>query len=306
MNGMRILLVLAVMIPACFAQVEVATKTPDSPAFTEGPTVDADGNVYFTNLGSQSILKLAPDGTLTTFREESHGANGLVFDAQYRLLACESGREHHRITRTDMKTGEIEVLADSYQGQPLNGPNDITVDGKGRIYFSDPSMRGNEAVYRIDTDGTLRQLIATPDIDRPNGLQISPDDKHLYLVESNGAEGRSRRIRVFDLAEDGTLSNPRVLINFYPGRSADGLAIDSEGNLYAAAGLHNTRGTSETLDTKPGVHIISPEGEEIEYIPTPQDTITNLAFGGPDLKTLYVTAGDTLFRVRTKVAGMRR
>jgi gluconolactonase len=98
----------------------------------------------------------------------------------------------------------------------------------------------------------------------------------------------------------------RVFHNFYPGRSADGLAIDTEGNVYAAAGLHRTRGTSETLDTKPGIHVFSPKGHLLEYIPIPEDTVTNCAFGGPDMKTLYVTAGKTLFRVRTKVAGTRR
>jgi gluconolactonase len=98
----------------------------------------------------------------------------------------------------------------------------------------------------------------------------------------------------------------RVFYNFYPGRSADGMTIDSEGNIHAAAGLHRTRGTSETLDTKPGIHVISPKGQLLEYIPIPEDTVTNCAFGGSDMKTLYVTAGKTLFRARTKIAGTRR
>ncbi len=305
MIGIRIL-ILATLIPACFAQapqVEVATSL----AFTEGPTVDADGNVYFTELRSQHIMKLPTKGRVEVFREDSNGANGLVFDSEYRLIACEGGRQGARITRTNIKTGEVEVLADSYQGQPLNGPNDVTFDGKGRLYFSDPGRGGHPAsVYRLDPDGTLDRLLTAPDIQTPNGVAVSPDDRHFYLVESNGAEGGARMIRAYDLAEDGTLSKMRQLINFYPGRSADGLSIDTEGNLYAAAGLHLTRGTSETLDTKPGIHVISPAGKEIEYIPIPEDTVTNCAFGGPDMKTLYVTAGKTLYRVRTKVAGMRR
>jgi gluconolactonase len=98
----------------------------------------------------------------------------------------------------------------------------------------------------------------------------------------------------------------RVHYNFYPGRSADGMTIDTKGNLWAAAGLHRRRGTAETLDTKPGVHVISPKGKLLRYIPIPEDTVTNCAFGGPDLKTLYVTAGKTLFRIRTDVVGTRR
>ena len=127
-----------------------------------------------------------------------------------------------------------------------------------------------------------------------------------YLVESNGAKDGARMIRAYDLQPDGTPVNMRVFYNFYPGRSADGMTIDTEGNIYAAAGLHRTRGTSETLDTKPGIHVISPKGQLLEYIPIPEDTVTNCAFGGPDMKTLYVTAGKTLFRVRTKIAGTRR
>jgi gluconolactonase len=113
-------------------------------------------------------------------------------------------------------------------------------------------------------------------------------------------------IGAWDLAEDGSVSNMRVFYNFYPGRSADGLAIDVEGNVYAAAGLNRRRGTSETLDTRPGIHVISPQGRLLRYYPIWEDTVTNCAFGGPDLRTLYVTAGKTLFAIRTEVAGTRR
>ena len=98
----------------------------------------------------------------------------------------------------------------------------------------------------------------------------------------------------------------RVFHNFYPGRSADGLCIDSQGNLYAAAGLHCRRGTSETLDTRPGIHVFSPAGRLLQFIPIPEDTITNCAFGAADLRTLYVTAGKTLFQVRMEAPGIRR
>jgi gluconolactonase len=284
--------------------VEVATIV----AFTEGPAADPAGNIYFTDTQNSRILKLAPDGKFTTFRQPSNRANGLVFDLQGRLLACEASPP--RVTRTDLNTGRVETLVERYDGRPLNGPNDITIDGRGRVYFTDPGdPKGGErgsSVYRIDPDGRVTLILAAPQIQRPNGLIASPDDKTFYLVESNQAENGARMIRAYDLAPDGSVANMRVFHNFYPGRSADGLCVDTRGNLYAAAGLHHRRGTSETLDTRPGVHVFSPAGKLLELIPIPEDTITNCAFGGPDLKTLYVTAGKTLFRHPVAVEGTRR
>jgi gluconolactonase len=281
-------------------EAEVAAIT----AFTEGPAVDRQGNVYFTETTFQRIMKLAPDGKLTVFRENSNGANGLIFDAQGRLIACEAGKQHPpRVTRTDLATGKVEVLADNYRGVRFTAPNDVTLDGKGRIYFTD--LPGG-AVYRIDPGGKLTRLLERPAIERPNGISISPDDRTLYLVEANQAEGGARMIRAYDLGADGSLSRMRVFHNFYPGRSADGLCMDTQGNLYAAAGLHRRRGTSETLDTKPGIHVFTPKGELRKFYPVPEDTITNCAFGGPDNKTLYVTAGKTLFRIANDIAGTGR
>jgi gluconolactonase len=195
------------------------------------------------------------------------------------------------------------VLADSYDGKPLNGPNDVTTDGKGRLYFTDLS---GAAVYRIDAPGKVMRILAAPDVQRPNGIQISPDDRTLYLVEANGAAGGARMIRRYDLQPDGTVRNMKVHYNFSPGRSADGMSIDSQGNLYASAGMNQLRGTAETLDTKTGVHVISPEGKLVKFIPIPEDFITNNAFGGPDMKTLYVTAGKTLYKLRTDIVGLPR
>jgi gluconolactonase len=197
----------------------------------------------------------------------------------------------------------LEVLADSYQGAALRGPNDVSIDSRGRLYFTD--LPG-AAVYRLDGPGQLTRILAGPEIQQPNGIQVAPDDRRLYLVESNQAKDGARMIRVYDLLPDGTVRNMRVHYNFYPGRSADGMSIDAEGNLYAAAGLNRLRGSSETLDTKAGVHVISPAGKLIHFIPIPEDTVTNTAFGGHDMKTLYVTAGKTLYRVRTATAGLPR
>jgi gluconolactonase len=301
---------IGVLVPTLAAaqQPEIATAV----AFTEGPTVDREGNVYFTEMVWQRIMKLSANGVLSVFRERSNNANGLLIDPQGRLVACE-GAESQRtgvlvkfkpqITRTDLRTGTMEVLADNYQGKPFVGPNDVTIDGKGRLYFTD--LTGG-AVYRIDGPGQLTRILAAPDIQRPNGIQISPDDARLYLIEANGVEGGARMIRAYDLRPDGTVANMRVHYNFYPGRSADGMSIDTQGNLYASAGMSQLRGTSETLDTRTGIHVISPEGKLLKFIPIPEDFITNNAFGGSDMKTLYVTAGKTLYKIRTEIAGLPR
>ena len=280
--------------------------------FTEGPTVYKDGSVFFTEMRSNRIMRYYPaTGQYETFRADARGANGLLFDAEWRLIACEG--DPARVTRTNMETGEVEVLADSYEGKRLHQPNDVTFDSKGRLYFSDrpgatiaDDQTGVFAVYRIDPDGTIDQILASPEIDMPNGIAISPNDTTLYLIEAHPDADKARNIRAYDLAEDGTVSNMRVFHDFYPGRSGDGMTIDSEGNLWVCAGLLRTRGTSETLDTKAGVHVFNPAGEEIEFYPVWEDTITNAAFGGPDLKTLYITAGKTLFQIQTPMVGTRR
>jgi gluconolactonase len=309
---LAVVVVCTLATPVLTQQLEVATSV----SMLEGPTVDADGNVYFTDLLMQRIMRFSKDGKYSVFRENSNVANGMVIDPQGRLIVAEGSRSPTaerlgirmgggipRVTRTDLKTGKMEVLADKYQGKPLSGPNDVTIDARGRIYVTDSD---GAAVYRIDGPQKIARILAAPDIQRPNGIQIAPDDKTLYLVEANGQKGGARMIRAYDLLPDGTVRNMRVLYNFYPGRSADGISIDTRGNLYAAAGLHATRGTAETLDTKCGVYVISPQGKLLKFIPVPEDYITNTAFGGPDMKTLYVTAGKTLYRMRNDIAGLPR
>ena len=300
---------LSVAAPADDPRVQ-ATKAQI--AFTEGPTVYKDGSVFFSEMRSGRILRYYPDsGRTEVFRAQSHGSNGLIFDDQWRLLACEA--DPPRVTRTNLETGEVEVLADSFEGKRLNHPNDVTFDSKGRIYFSDrprpqpdPDQTAVHAVYRIDPDGSLHQILAEPDIEKPNGLVISPDDTTFYLIEAHPDAGHARMIRAYDLVEDGSVSNMRVFHDFYPGRSGDGMTIDAQGNLYVCAGLHRMRGSSETLDTKAGVHVFSPDGERIDFYPVWEDTITNAAFGGPEMRTLYVTAGKTLFEIETEATGTRR
>ncbi|MSO57059.1 MAG: SMP-30/gluconolactonase/LRE family protein [Acidobacteria bacterium] len=303
-------------------QVEVAAHIWDVSGNLEGPTADADGNIYFTDaVAGNRIFRLGTDGTVSLFRQPANRAPGLVFDAQFRLIAAEFGdpatNTPGRITRTDLKTGKVEVLADSYQGTKLKDLNDVTFDGRGRIYFTYYGTDPLRGVYRIDTDGKLTRIVSATDVDTPNGLMVSPDDRTLYVIEANQTQGGRRAIRAFDLSPEGNASNPRVFHNFYPGRSGDGGTVDSEGNVWIAAGLNGPRGKTycdppikmgcaETLDTKAGVHVFSPAGVLLKFIPITQDTVTNIAFGGPDLKTVYVTAGNTLYKFRSKIAGTRR
>jgi gluconolactonase len=238
-------------------------------AATEGPAADAAGNVYYCD--GARIIKRAPDGTKSVFRENGVRTNGLVFDSQFRLLAAEmgdrTGETPSRVTLTEIAAGKYEVLADHYAGRRFNSLNDITVDGKGRIYFTDSGYKpadakmGASGVYRIDPDGKLTRILSAPEVDTPNGLIIS---------------------------------------------SADGMCIDVEGNLYMAAGLNKLRNFSETLDTKPVIHVYSPAGKLLRLVPISQDLITNCTFGGPEMKTLYVTAGRDLLEFRNTAPGTRR
>ena len=277
------------------AQIEAVFNVPV--VITEGVVAHPDGTVYFTDLRGDRILQLGTNGLITTYRQPANNPNGLRLDAQFRLLAAESTR----ITRTDLETGRIEVLADNSGAVDFGRPNDLTFDASGRIYFT-----GSGEVYRLDTDGTVTKIAASPLVQGSNGLILSLDDRTLYLVEINRGEGLPRRIRAFDLSPEGTLSNPQVCHDFAPGRGGDGMGIDVDGNVYVAAGMNQPRGTSETLQNQSAIYVLSPECELINQIPIPQDTMTNLGFGGPDMKTMYVTSGNSVFRVAMGIAGTRR
>jgi gluconolactonase len=299
--------------PATAQEVEVAARL----TLTETPAVDPEGNVYFIfgyfipNMLPR-IMKLSTNGVLSTYRE-NFKASSLLFDPQGRLIILGADLQGKPgVTRTDLHTDKTEVLIDNYEGMPLKGPNDMTMDGKGRLYFTD---RRGIAVYRVDAPGKIARILAAPDIEEPNGIGVSPDSKTLYVIETNQAKGGARRINAYDLADDGTVSRMRIFYNFYPGRSADGMKVDIQGNVYAVAGINfvstlnirpNRQVSDETMDTKCGVYVISPQGTLLKFIPVPEDTITNDAFGGPDMKTLYITAGKTLFKVRTDIPGLRR
>src|SRR6185369_9643094 len=152
-------------------------------------------------------------------------------------------------------------------------------------------------------DGAVVRVLSQPAIQRPNGIAITPDGKTLYVIDSHPQVGGHRKIWAFSVPADGTLSDQRLVYDFGKGRGGDGMRLDSKGNLWVAAGISVKRGPGETLDNPPGVYVIAPEGKLLGFIPIPENLITNLAWGGNDRKTLYVTAGKTLYQITTQVAG---
>jgi gluconolactonase len=284
--------------------------------FLEGPAIDAAGNVFFSDIQGSRILKMDAKGVVTTFREDSGRTNGNTFDAEGRLISCE-GTENgpggrRRVVRTDMKTGKVEVLTERYEGKRYNSPNDVVVDPQGRIWFTDPLYapdrsimeHPDEAVYRIDTSGKVTRVITQPAIGRPNGIAVTPDGKTLYVIDSNYIKpDGNRKIWAFDIATDGSVSKQRMVYDFGRGRGGDGMRLDMQGNLWVAAGISAPRTANESADVPTGVYVISPEGKLLGRIPIPEDVITNLAFGGDGKKTLFVTAGKTIFKIPTAVSG---
>jgi len=283
-------------------------------AFTEGPAVGADGSVYFSDIENNRVYKLSPDGVRTVFRDPSGRTNGQWFDPQGRLLHCEGSERGpgggRRVTRTNLQTGAHEVLTATFEGKRYNSPNDICTDAQGRIFFTDPRYGDRsdmeldiEGVYRIDLNGEVTRILGQPQVDRPNGLAVTQDGRLLYVVDSCPLPGRNRKIWAFDLDQQGNPGPGRVVIDFAPGRGGDGMRLDVEGNLYIAAGIMVPRGSYETAAVPTGVYVVSPQGMPLGRIPVHEDRVTNLAFGGTDGRTLYITAGKTLFTTRVSTPG---
>src|SRR5262249_47949560 len=266
-------------------------------AFLEGPAVDDKDHVYFSDIAGNRILKMTPDGKVSVFRADSGRTNGNTFDAQGRLISCEGGEMgtggRRRIVRTDLKTGEVTVLTEKYEGKRYNSPNDACVDGKGRVWFTDPNYSPDrkdlemdvEGVYRIDPDGKVTRVLTQKEIQRPNGIAIAPDDSTLYVIDSHPQPGGHRKIWAFDVDKDGTPAKQRLVYDFGKGRGGDGMRLDTKGNLWVAAGIFEPRGPGETKDVPPGVYVITPEGKLLGPIPIPEDAITNHAFGRHDRQT---------------------
>lgn len=310
----------AVPLPNDFISRDAQVTPATAVAFLEGPAADARGNVFFTDIFNNRIMRFdTRTGETSVWRADSGRANGLLFDAQGRLLACE-GNEfgppgRRRMTRTNMADGSVDVLTDRFEGAQYNAPNDVAACTNGQIFFTDPCygdrrtmQMSHESVYRIDLDGAVTKAITQPAIQRPNGIALSPDEQTLYVVDSCSVVGGNRKIWAFDLSSAGVPSGQRLVFDFAPGRGGDGMAVDQQGNLYIAAGLHQPRGPHETAEVPAGIYVITSPGKSgggklAGCIPIPEDVLTNVTFGGDDLKTLYITAGRTLYSIRTAIPG---
>ena len=280
----------------------------------EGPAWHPDGFLYFT--GRPGITRRDASGRVQVSRAGAGGANGLLFDLQGGLVTCES--ETRRITRTE-PDGRITVLADGYEGHRFNSPNDLTIDTQERIYFTDPRYgkrdgmemrdaegRFVEGVYRIDSPGKVSRIL-THEIERPNGIFASPGDRFLYVADNNNNQvGGARKLYRFLLQQDGTVdtSSRKLIFDWHDGRGPDGVKLDRQGRLWVAAGLNRPSRYESADRFKGGIYVLSPEGKLLTFIPIPQDEVTNCAFGGPDYRTLFITAGGTLWAIPTNAQGV--
>lgn len=255
--------------------------------FTEGPAADAKGNIFFTDIPNNQIHKWSLGGKplrgkLSTFRENSGGSNGLYFDKKGNLLACEGGGR--RLVSINPK-GKVTVLADKYENKKFNSLNDLWLDSKGGIYFTDPRYgnrdgmeQGGEHVYYLSPD--RKNIVRViDDMVRPNGVIGTRNGKRLYVADHGG-----KKTFVYTINKDGTLSNKKL----FASEGSDGMTIDNKGNIYL---------------TTNAVQVYNSKGEKIETIKVPEGP-ANVTFGGKDKKTLFITAQTSLYSVRMRVKGL--
>src|SRR5262245_4880236 len=256
--------------------------------FTEGPTSDDAGNLYFVDQNNNKILKYDTAGALSTFLEPSNYSNGLSYDGKGHLIAAAD--EKNELWSIDIATKQVTVLVTGYEGKLLNGPNDVFVHPTtGRIYFTDPYYQRRwwnrgpketpETVY-VYSPSDKRVVRVIDDMTQPNGIIVTPDSKTLYVADS-----RARQPYAYDFNADGTLTNKRLFSEF----GSDGMTIDSEGNLY--------------LTTGGAIQVFDKTGQRIETIAVPEGP-TNVAFAGADKRTLFITARTSLYAVKTRVSGV--
>jgi gluconolactonase len=285
-------LALVVATAACDAQENTSVaaegaqvkKLAGGFAFTEGPAADAQGDVYFTDIPNNRILKWSVEaGTLSTFLENSGGANGLYFDKAGNLLACQGG--DRRIVSISPK-GEITVLADKYESKKFNSPNDLWIDPNGGIYFTDPRYgnrdgmeQDGEHVYYLTPD-RKKVIRVISDMVRPNGVIGTPNGRRLYVADHGVNKTCSYRIN-----SDGTLSDKQLFAE----QGSDGVTLDARGNLYL---------------TSNAVTVYNRRGEKIAEIAVPEGP-ANVTFGGKDNQTLFITARTSLYSIPMEVRGAR-
>ena len=249
--------------------------------FLESAAADSDGALYFSDIVNERVHRWSPDTGITTFRERTGRASGLRVDHDGTLFICEMA--NRRLTAID-QGGRFTILADSFDGQRFNGPNDLWVDPQGGIYFSDPhydatdtrEMNGNHVYYLSPDRTTMRQV--TDDLVQPNGIVGTPDGAALYIADQGAGQ-----VWAYRPEDDGRLSDKRL---FVP-QGTDGLTMDERGNLYLSG---------------QDVVVFTPAGEPITSIGVPEPP-TNVTFGGPDGTTLFITARTSLYRVEMRVSG---
>lgn len=265
-------------------------KVDDGFQFIEGPVWVSKGYLLFSDIPANAIMLWKPGAKAQVWRKPSGHSNGNTLDYQGRLISC----DHDRIVTRTEKGGKIVTIADKYMGFRLNSPNDVAVKSDGGIYFTDPPYGikpeeeelGFAGVYRLDKQGKLTLLVK--DFVRPNGIAFSPDEKRLYVNDS-----QEMHIRVFDVKADGTLENGRLFAELKdPTKQGvpDGMKVDVKGNVYCTGAG--------------GVWVFTSSGKRIGRIETPE-VPANCGFGDKDFKTLYLTAQKGLYRVRVKIAGIR-
>jgi len=254
--------------------------------FTEGPAVDATGNVFFTDQPNDRIVKWGIDGILSTFMQPSGRANGLYFDSKGNLLACAD--ENNQLWSID-PSRKVTVLVKDYQGKLLNGPNDLWVTPDDGVYFTDPLYKrpywkrgpmeqDGQHVYYLSPDHT-KLMRVTDDLKQPNGIIGTRDGKTLYVADIGAG-----KTYAYDIQRDATLSNKRLFCEL----GSDGMTIDEEGNVYL---------------TGKGVTVFDRGGKEIAHIEVNEPWTANVCFGGKDRRTLFITASTGLYAIRTRVKG---
>ncbi len=257
--------------------------------FTEGASVDKAGNIYFTDQPNNTIWKYDVNGQLTLFRDHAGRSNGTYVDKKGNLLTCAD--EHGQLWSIDKK-GKETVLLKDFEGHQFNGPNDLWIDPKGGIYFTDPyfqrdywerkspdpGMKGENLYYL--PNGKSIPIVVDNQFTKPNGVVGTPDGKHLYA-----AEIANKFIYKYDIQPDGTLTNRRVFCE----DRADGITLDEKGNVYLAGN---------------GVTIYNPKGEKIEHIDVPARWTANLCFGGKKKDILFITASESVFTIKMAVKGV--
>jgi gluconolactonase len=255
-------------------------------SFTEGPTSDSTGNVFFTDQPNDRILKWSVEGKLSTFVEPAGRSNGMYFDRNGNLIACADEKNE---LWSVAKDGKATVIWRDNDGKRLNGPNDVWVHPTGSLYFTDPFYprpwwshtlrpQDGEHVYRLSADRkTLTRV--THDLEQPNGIIGSPDGKTLFV-----ADIKAGKTYAYDIQPDGSLAGKRLRCPL----GSDGMTLDEEGNLYL---------------TGKGVHVFDKSGKEVQVFEVPEDWTANVSFGGADHRTLFITASKALYAVRLRVKG---